>query len=129
MREAEQYEIPTLYVVVQFGEVHAWAYTEEAALVSAHECVDQQIADHWRHKLPVQVTETIARDLDVRLYRLDSKSQLTLPIQQWFDENYQERQASSKDDEELEYKRFLELRAKYEDRFCREQNLSLPNCF
>lgn len=128
MREAEQYEIQPIYVVVQFGEIHAWAYSEEAALVSAHECVDQQIADQWRHKLPVQVTETIARDLDIRLYRLDSKSQLTLPIQQWFDENYKERQESAKLDEEHEYKRFLELRAKYEDRFCREQNLSLPNC-
>jgi hypothetical protein len=130
MRDAEKYEIKPLFVVVQFGEVHSWTSSEQSALKSARECVEQQIVDHWRHKLPVKVTEDIARDLDVRLYRLDSRSELTLPIQQWFDENYKQRQESARDDEEREYRRFLELRAKHEERFQREASRpsGLINC-
>ncbi len=131
MREAEKYEIKPMYVVVQFGEIQSWSYSEEAALSSAAECVDQQIADHWRHKLPVQVTPEMARDLDIRMYRLDAQSQVELPFQKWFDQYYQERQESARDEEEREYKRFLELRKKYEDRFLQEQSSnqgSLRNC-
>jgi len=120
-----------LFVVVQFGEVQSWAYSEKAAMDSAHECVDQQITDHWRHKLPIQVTPELARNLDVRVYRCDAASQVELPIQQWFDENYRQRQEAVQEDAERDYKRFLELRAQYEERFQRENSRpssALPNC-
>lgn len=130
MRDAEKYEIQPLFVVVYLGEVWSWSFSEESALFSASECVDQQITDHWRYKLPVQVTPDIARDMDIRVYRLDANSQLDLPFQKWFDENYNSRNEIAADEEGREYKRFLELRAKYEARYESERSklLGLPSC-
>jgi len=120
---------PEMWVVIQFGEPLAWAPSETGAFAIARECVDQAITDHWKHKLPMQVTPEIARAFDVRVYRCDHQSSVELPFQKWVDENYRHRQEWANGEDEREYKRYLELREKYEGRFQKEAaRPSLPNC-
>lgn len=117
------YEPPKLWVIVHFGEVWGHTYSEEEALDIARHLVDQTIADHWSHLLPMQVTPEIARGFDVQVYRCASSSLLKLPLQQWTDENYQYRQKSEAHDENMEYKRYVQLREKYEPRFQKEASM------
>ena len=120
-----------MWIVVQFGELWAHAFSEQGALDAARESVDQAITDHWKHKLPLQVTEEIARSFDVRVYRCDASCQVALPFQKWVDENYKHRQEVDEFEKDREYRRFLELREKYEERLQKEASDAvsrLPNC-
>ena len=129
MRDAEQYEIPALYVVIQYGEVHSHSHALEAALKSAEECVHQILTDFWRHKLPFQATPEFIRDLDVRVYCLNSASQVTMPVQAWIDDYHKQSQDYIKESAEDEYRRFVALRQKHEERFQRERAVTpVPNC-
>jgi hypothetical protein len=86
------------------------------------------VDQHLRGRLPLQVTEEIARNFDVRVYALNKGSQLTLPFQEWVDANHKHAQEYAQYSEEREYQQFVELRAKFEDRYQQENPARLPNC-
>lgn len=117
-----------MFIVVAYGEFYSSSHSRETAIGNARNVVDQHISDHMKHMLPLQVTDEVVRAFDVRVYACGPSSMVQLPFQEWVDENYRHREEYLKESEALEYKRFLELRSKYEDKYQQEFPSRLPNC-
>jgi len=115
------YRKSPLSMMLADGEVCCLTSDPEEAIEEARMAVYQYISDHKRHHLPLKMTDDEIRSMDVEVHILDSGSQIDLPYQQWVDDYYQEMQDDKKKEEEHEYKRFLELREKWEERFQLEE--------
>ncbi len=81
----------------------------------------ERIGDHYRHALPLKVTPEIAREMDIYIYKITSENRVELPFQQWFDEYHAEVEQGAVDDEECEWKRYLELAENFKDRIAKEE--------
>jgi hypothetical protein len=107
-----------IYVLLDGGEVTFTSGDRGEVLREAHCAVDQHITDHLRHDLPIKLDDEEIRWIDVEVHELSGdKSQIALPYQQWADDYWVEVQEAERDEDEREYKRFLELRDEYEERF------------
>lgn len=83
--------------------------------------VMERIDDFHRHALPLKVTPEVEREMDVYIYRLADENRAKIPLQEWFDEYYREMQQSIADDEEREWRRYLELAEKFKGRIAKEK--------
>lgn len=104
------------YIMLTLGE-NAWVcHDEETALGECQEHVFQNINDFHRHNLPLTVTPEVARGFDLRLIKLTDEGveEVKLPFQEWADQYVVELERYRQEDEDREYKRYLELKAKYE---------------
>lgn len=112
----EMEELPSYYVVVPegggMGGESLGVYEEfEDAIGACDDHVTQQICDHFRHLLPLRVTQDIARRFDLRLFQ--TMGEIKLPFQKWVDEFYQEQQDYKIDTEQREKAELVRLLAKY----------------
>lgn len=106
----------TMYALIVDGEIEYIGHEKDVALKAAHSAVDQKISDHHRHRLPVHIDSTAAYELDVYVYEMNNDNRLDLPFQQWFDDYYAEMKEYDREQEEREWKHYLELREKFKDR-------------
>lgn len=111
-----------LYVLVNSGRVVYTTNDINDILCEARESVYMYISDHKRHELPFKVTGDALGRMDIEVHELLGKrSQVALPYQAWIDDYYREMKEGERENKEREYKRFVELRKKWEDRFQSEQ--------
>jgi len=105
-----------MYILESGGEIWPNFVMEniDQALEEAKNCVDQYICDFQRHNLPKN-TKDEDFDPDVRVYYVSKKNELELPLQEWTDEYYQRQKEYVEKDKRREYKRYLELKEKYEN--------------
>lgn len=109
------------FVMFTYGEFAFSSDDEETILTEAQMHCNQVIADHWRHELPKKLSESDKSDFDVHVFDLVDVRKLDLPFQEWVDEMYNEMREHLAEDSQREYKRYLELREKWESRRLREQ--------
>lgn len=108
------------YALFNGGELVWVDHDLELVLKEAKLCVDQYIADFMRHDLPLLVTEEIATRVDVEVHKLTKDTRTKLPLQQWFDEYYEQQEKYKEDDARREYEHALSLFKKYKDRLLKE---------
>ena len=107
-----------LFVLVIGGEASFVSGQKADVLHEARDAVVQYIADHRRQDLPIQLTEEDLRWMDIEVHELNgSTSQMALPYQEWVDDMWREWEQDRLEEPEREYKHFLELREKWEERF------------
>lgn len=104
------------YIVFVNGEIEMDTNDRDEAMQHAHLRVDEKIGDHHRHDLPVKVTPQIVREMDVRVSRVRESDCLELPLQLWFDDYYNEQRQCEVEEENREWRRYLELCEKFRDR-------------
>jgi hypothetical protein len=117
------------FVMFTFGEFAFSSEDEETILTEAQMHCNQYICDFWRNcELPKKLTDEDKASLDVHVFDLQEMKKLDLPFQDWVDDWYADKREAERDEEQREYKRYLELREKWEPRRLREQGPKLTNC-
>lgn len=112
----------SIFVLLVGGEVVYTTSDSSDVFREARGSVYQYISDHKRHDLPLKMTDEELRWMDVEVHELlGERSQVALPYQEWIDDYYRELKEGEREDEEREYKRFVELRGKWEERFQAER--------
>jgi len=104
-----------MFVLVSHGEVVYETTERKDALGEAQSAVCQHLSDFRRHDGPFQVTSDDILAFDIKLFELGAAGQVTLPYQKWADNFYWDLEEGEKEEERREYKRYLELREKYEE--------------
>jgi hypothetical protein len=110
------------------GEFAVSSDDEETIMAEAEMHCNQYICDFWRHDLPKKLNAEDKASLDVHVFDLQEMRKLDLPFQEWVDEWYADKREADREEEQREYKRYLELREKWEPRRLREQGPKLTNC-
>ena len=113
-------DIDTKYaVLVSGGEVVF--YGRLAHVISeAKNSVFERIGSFYCHNLPIRATsDFIYNSIDIRVHEVDLSDGggVELPYQDWCDEYYADMKKQEVLDVEYDYKRFVELREKYEQRY------------
>jgi len=110
---------PNLGILISDGECvfTCWMSEDDTSPVmnEAQFCVNEKIGWVLRHELPIKVTPELEKKVDVQVYILKPSDKVQLPLQQWFDEFYQDQQDMVVRDQNQDEKRFLELLVKYGD--------------
>lgn len=115
----------SIFVLLVGGEVVYTTSDSNDIMREARESVFQYISDHKRHDLPLKMTDEELRWMDIEVHELlGERSQVALPYQPWVDDYYREMKEGERQDEEREYKHFVELRRKWENRFQSEQRVN-----
>lgn len=109
-----------MYGLIVHGEWDCLDENLEVIMDRAKQWVEEKINNFHRHDLPIKVTPEVAWELDVYAYKLTSENEVELPLQAWFDEYYADMKQGEVDDEEREWKRYLELAEKFRDRIAKE---------
>jgi hypothetical protein len=114
-----------IHVLLVGGEAAFSTSDMTHMLLEARTSFDQHITDHRRQDLPFKITEEDERWFDIEVHTLDGESQHELPFQEWLDDYYREEQAGRRQDEESEYRRFIELLGRLEEAVGKAPDLSL----
>lgn len=103
-----------LYVYITYGEIEEAHVSNslDDMLCYAHDHVTQYLVDHRRHEDGFEVTEEVAKDFDVKIYKVGET--VDLPYQEWVDEFYAERRNWKVEDQNRDYEQYLRLKAKFE---------------
>lgn len=109
-----------MYGLIIGGEWDALDENIDEIMERAKMWTMERINDFHRHALPLQVNPTIAREMDVYVYRLADENRVEIPLQAWFDKYYQEMKQDEIDDKEREWKCYLELAEKFKERIAKE---------
>jgi len=99
--------------------------TKKAALAAAKEWVISILADSKRYEL--SAADTLSKLKKLTVLHGDVKKE-SIPLESWTSDYESFIESQKLEREELDYKRYLDLRSRFEDRFRKESQKGILNC-